>query len=137
MPVYQPGGTSFGHVYTPSGGSANFTVQNPGTITYVPYAYTYFVRFLKMELYEKPELDRCVAAQKDKKEKDFSSALVWSAETVSAGESSDLRWVMDYMLVGTFQYFGLDSGQRRTVLFRFSDKRIRALRETIDGGSGR
>lgn len=130
-PVYSPGGTSYSTVHTGSGQYATVTTQNPGTTTYVPYAETYFVRYLKMELYKKDQLEACLAAQKDEKEKDLSSAIVWSSTTTSAGSSSDLRSVIDYLLVVTFDYFGRDTGQRKSLSIYENDKRVSAMRQTV------
>jgi hypothetical protein len=52
----------------------------------------------------------------------------WYATTFSEGTSSDLRLVVDYMLVSTFERFGQNPGQRIEVNLRENDGRVRALR---------
>lgn len=37
--------------------------------------------------------------------------VVWAADTVSEGGSSDLREVLNYLLVATFEHFGQDTGK--------------------------
>lgn len=121
-PVYQGGGTSTSYVYTNTGQWATATTHHPGTTSYVPYSYTYFTRFLGISVYEK---QRWLAST----EEDLSDAIVWRATTTSVGSSSDLRGVVDYLLVTTFDHFGEDTGKRkRKTLFR-GDSRVRQLRE--------
>ncbi len=121
-PVYQGGGVSTTRVYTSTGQWATGTTFHPGTTSYVPYSYTQFTRFLGISVYEK---QRWVASTKE----DLSDAIVWRATTTSGGSSSDLRSVIDYLLVETFDYFGQDTGERKRKTLRQNDKRVRELRD--------
>ncbi len=121
-PVYQGGGVSTTRIYTNTGQWATGTTYHPGTTSYVPYSYTQFTRFLGISVYEK---QRWLAST----EEDLSDAIVWSATTTSAGSSSDLRSVIDYLLVETFDYFGQDTGERRRKTLFKNDKRVRELRD--------
>ena len=122
MPVYQGGGTSTTHIYTSTGQWATGTTYHPGTTSYIPYSYTYFTRFLGISVYEK---QRWLAST----EGDLSDAIVWRAIATSAGSSSDLRSVIDYLLVETFDYFGEDTGERTRKTLSRDDERVRELRE--------
>ena len=86
------------------------------------HSYTYFTRFLGVSLYEK---GRWLVSEED----DLADAIVWRATTTSAGSSSDLRSVIDYLLVETFDYFGEDTGERKRKTLSEDDKRVRQLRE--------
>ena len=120
--VYQGGGTSTSYVYTNTGQWATVTTQHPGTTSYVPYSYTYFTRFLGVYLYQK---ERWLASEED----DLADAIVWRATTTSSGSSSDLRSVVDYLLVTTFDHFGEDTGKRKRKTLSEDDRRVRQLRE--------
>lgn len=124
--VYQPGGTSRSFVYTNTGRWATATTHHPGTTSYVPYSYTYFTRFLGVSLYER---ERWLASEDD----DLADAIVWRATTTSAGSSSDLRRVVDYLLVTTFEHFGEDTGKRKRETLFQGDRRVRDLREEASG----
>ncbi len=121
-PVYQGGGTSRSYIYTSRGQWATATTHHPGTTSYVPYSYTYFTRFLGVSLYEK---GRWLASE----EEDLADAIVWRATTTSAGSSSDLRSVVDYLLVTTFDHFGEDTGKRKRKTLLQGDSRVRRLRK--------
>lgn len=112
---------SITHVYTSTGQWATGTTYHPGSITYIPYSYTYFTRYLVVNLYER---GRWLSS----KEKDLSDAIAWRATTISQGSSSDLRSVIDYLLVATFEEFGKDTGKRKRRTFREGDRRVRELR---------
>lgn len=47
--------------------------------------------------------------------------LLWQVRATSAGKSSDLRLVLNYMLVAAMGYFGHDTGQAKTVNLRGDD----------------
>ncbi len=121
-PVYQGGGVSTTRIYTSTGQWATGTTYHPGTTSYVPYSYTQFTRFLGISVYEK---QRWLAST----EEDLSDAIVWRAATTSGGSSSDLRSVIDYLLVETFDYFGQDTGERKQRTLSHNDKRVRELRD--------
>jgi hypothetical protein len=86
--VYVPGGTAYTNIYTSTGQSAMATTQLPGHSEQRSYAYTYFVRYLGMTLYDHR---RFVSADDQHK----NQAIVWRSTTTSAGSSSDLRSVID------------------------------------------
>jgi hypothetical protein len=59
----------------------------------------------------------------------LSDALAWRAKTVSAGSSSDLRSVIDYLIVGTFQHFGEDTGERQRHTLFENNGEVESMRE--------
>jgi hypothetical protein len=121
--VHHSGGTSRTQIYTSSGQWATATTRHPGYTTYQPYSYTYFARYLGINLYER---DRWVRSR----EEDSADAIAWRARTVSSGSSSDLRSAIDYLLVPTFERFGEDTGKRKRIALREGDKRVKELRES-------
>ncbi|MCG3127238.1 MAG: hypothetical protein CHACPFDD_02096 [Phycisphaerae bacterium] len=102
--AYVPGGTAYTNVYTSTGQWATATTQLPGRTEQRSYSYRFFTRYLGATLYDHP---RFVASTAEKKD----DAVVWRATTTSAGSSSDLRSVIDYLLVATFEHFGADTGK--------------------------
>jgi hypothetical protein len=110
-------------MYGSNGRWGNATTNLPGSYQYVPYSETYFCRFMEMSLYKHETF-----VTVDKYDK---AQAVWSSEAFSAGSSSDLRLVSDYLLVATFQYFGQDTGQRVQEMLHAKDKRVKALQEAV------
>lgn len=122
--VYVPGGTAYTNVYTSTGQWATATTRLPGRTEQRSYSYTFFTRYLGMTLYDHNRFIASTAEHKD-------DAVVWRATTVSAGSSSDLRSIIDYLLVSTFEHFGADTGKQVRDTIRKGDKRIRALRGNV------
>ncbi|MBN1513882.1 MAG: hypothetical protein JXB13_17835 [Phycisphaerae bacterium] len=122
-PVYHSGGTSYTQLYTSSGQWATGTTQHPGYTTYQPYSYTYFTRYLGINLYERERWGRS-------KDEDLADAIAWRATTTSSGSGSDLRSIIDYLLVPTFEHFGDDTGERMRTTLREDDERVKQLRES-------
>jgi hypothetical protein len=120
--VYIPGGTAYTNVYTSSGQWATATTRLPGHTEQRSYSYTYFSRYLGATLYDH---QRFIAAS----DKDKDEAVVWRGITTSTGNSSDLRSVIDYLLVATFKHFGADTGKQVREALGASDKRVRQLRD--------
>jgi len=127
--VYHAGGVSYTHVYTSNGQWATATTQNPGYTTHHPYSFTFFTRYLGLDLYER---ERWIRSQ----ENEITDAIAWRATSISSGSSSDLRSAIDYLLVPAFEHFGEDTGKRkRTTLFE-GDNRVKQLRESYKRDSG-
>lgn len=93
-------------------------------VTAIPYSYTSFTRFLGLDLLGR---DRWVRAGRE----DAPDAIVWRATAYSSGSSSDLRSVIDYLLVATFEHFGEDTGRQVRTTLRDGDKRVRELRDAV------
>ncbi len=54
--------------------------------------------------------------------------VVWVADTVSEEQSSDLRDLVNYLLVATFEYFGQDTGKAVRVRLAPGDFRVQRLK---------
>jgi hypothetical protein len=121
--VYVPGGTAYTNVYTSTGQWATATTWLPGRTEERSYSYTFFTRYLGLTLYDHA---RFVVSPSEHK----GDAVVWRATTTSAGSSSDLRSVIDYLLVATFEHFGSDTGKQVRETLGERDERVRALRES-------
>lgn len=118
------GGTSFSQVLTSSGNTATVMTQHPRRTTYVPYDYTVYTRFLVLDLLD---LERWETLPENAKEK----ATIWRCESVSRGQESDLRGLLDYLLVPSFEQFGLDTGKQVTKSISETDKNVTAFRESF------
>ncbi|TWT41012.1 hypothetical protein RAS1_37030 [Phycisphaerae bacterium RAS1] len=132
--AYVPGGTAYTNVYTSTGQWATATTRLPGRTEQRSYSYTFFTRYLGATLYDHKRFIASTAEKKD-------DAVVWRATTTSAGSSSDLRSVIDYLLVATFEHFGSDTGKQVRETLGEADKRVKALRESVqappDAGSAK
>lgn len=83
--------------YDPYIGTWSF---NPVT-TYQTYSVQHYTRSLSV---------RVIDAHKSR---DSNQAeVIWAADTVSEGGSRDLREILNYLLVATFNYFGQDTGKQ-------------------------
>lgn len=120
--AYVPGGTAYTNIYTGNGRWAVATTQLPGRTEQRSYSYTFYTRYLGATLYDHKMFAACAGDRKD-------AAVVWRGITTSAGKSSDLRSVIDYLLVATLKHFGADTGKQVTVTLGAGDKRVKALRE--------
>jgi hypothetical protein len=60
--------------------------------------------------------------------------VVWTCEVVSEGRSSDLRHVLNYLIVGAFEFFGEDTGRSRKITLSEEDPRARILGGTNSFG---
>lgn len=77
---------------------------------------TSFTRYLVLVLFDTKQLL-----------KSQESIPIWIAEVFSSGRSSDLRTVLDYLLVAAFQYYGLDTKGRQELTLPENDLRIQKL----------
>ena len=87
-------------------------------ITYIPHTSVVYTRWLVLKLIEGKAYAESQQAEP-----------LWICEVASAGGSSDLREVVNYLLVAAFEHLGQDTGRQIVeVIFR-SDERVRALAE--------
>jgi len=114
LPMYQAGGIATGRTFDSYGGSSYSTIQTPGYITYVPYSYTAHKRWLTLSLY-----DRSPAESK--------AEPLWIGTITSNGTSSDLRDVINYMLVVGFDHFGENTKKQIITELSGADKRVKTL----------
>jgi hypothetical protein len=99
------------------GGSGCYYMTVP-IVPYAPYAATTTIydRWLLINVVEGP-------AYRTRKE----SLPVWVGEAKSLGASSDLRVVLDYLLVADFKEFGKNTGKAITVEMKENDPAVFAL----------
>ena len=106
MPLYHP----FVGFYDGYWGDYHF-----GYTSYVPYVDTYYDHWLVMKVF---------VSGPDTAEKD--QQVVWIGEAMAGTSVADLRGVVNYLLVGGFEYFGEDTG--RQVILRIPPDDLRIIR---------
>ena len=55
------------------------------------------------------------------------SSYIWVGEATSSGPNSDIKEVIDYLLIPAFDHFGENTGKKLTVTMRDGDERIKYL----------
>ncbi len=75
---------------------------------YVPHFETVWAQWLRIKVYH-------------------GDTVVWVGEAVTTGNYPDERKTVDYLLVGAFEYFGQDTGGRKSLKIGAKDPRITAL----------
>ncbi len=76
------------------------TIYAPGRQVYVPQTKIAFTRALSLRVIE-ARVERASG----------EARVVWAADTHSRGTDKDLRTVINYLLIGTFEHFGQDTGR--------------------------
>lgn len=89
-----------------------------GYTTYMPYSEVIHTRWLVLRLYEGPP-DKASRAAKP----------LWIGEVTSAGTSSDLRELLNYMLVAAFEHFAEDTRKQISTNISPNDERVLQLTE--------
>lgn len=118
VPIYHPGGTATMNTFGSYGGFSHSTMQMSGYTTYVPYSKTVYTRWLQLRLIE---------ANTYRTSKEIEP--LWIAEITSSGRSSDLRDVINYMLIPAFEHFGENTGKRIKEVILGGDERAKLLME--------
>jgi hypothetical protein len=115
LPVYQPGGTATVTKTGPSGTSYS-TIQLPGSTTYVPYTTAVTDKWLSLKIID------------GKDYRDSGKVTdIWIGEASVTGEGRDLRYMLNYLILGIFEYFGESTGKELAVNIREDDPRIKTL----------
>lgn len=149
IPIYSPGKTTVTHgtVYNTRGygGGYQETSKASDTITYIPQEYTLFHRRLNIEVYDMNLYMKAIQGRKDARswtqqisdwlngteivlnEGDVPKIQVWQGRTVSSGESSDFRSIINYLLVAVFEHFGRDTRGEVTRAIGNNDKEAFSL----------
>ena len=125
-PVTSPGRYAYSRVRGRRGRSATVTTYIPGRTTYLPYTYTVYTKGLVLTCLKK-DLVRDPAD--GEKEGATEEATVWRCVTLCTGSDSDLRWIVNHMLLTAFDLFGEDTGHERQVSMDPNDKRVLRLAE--------
>jgi len=124
VPKYIPGEThtTSGSVSGNSGyvGSYSERTESSGKIVYVEQDYTFFTRGVSVYVYDAKRY------RKDKQEDQ-----VWSGLAISSGENNDLRYVVDYLLVSVFSYFGDNTNKSVKINMAEDDEKVRHLRAEL------
>jgi hypothetical protein len=84
-----------------------------GYTTYVPYSEVIHTRWLTLKLTE---------GQAYRASKSFEP--IWIGEVASAGMSSDLRELINYMLIAAFEHFAQDTQRQVTEIIYQNDERV-------------
>ncbi|MEJ2649034.1 MAG: hypothetical protein P8016_11580 [Sedimentisphaerales bacterium] len=84
-----------------------------GYTTYVPYYENYYDQWLSLEV-----------SSRNSEAHSNTEKVVWVGEAVVGTSNDDMRKVIDYLLVGCFDYFGVDTTRQRSVLIKADDPRI-------------
>ncbi len=87
-----------------------------GYTTYMPYSEVLHTRWLILKLIE----GRAYRASK-------GAEPAWIGEITSVGTSSDLREMLNYMLVAAFEHFGEDTRRQISTAIPADDERVLAL----------
>ena len=103
-PVYH---TSVGYY------SGYYTGYHFGYSTYVPFYDTYYDRWLVMKVFSN-----------DSDGSSDDEKVVWVGETMISTNGDDIRRVIDYLLVGCFEYFGADTTRQRSFVITEKDPKI-------------
>jgi len=100
------------------GGHTYSTIHVPGLTYSVPYSQTIFSHWLTLYLYEAPTAEAASAAPKP----------LWIGEITSSDPSSDLRKLINPMLVAAFEHFGENTRERIREVIAPSDLRMKQLK---------
>ncbi|MEJ2704796.1 MAG: hypothetical protein P8Z79_20360 [Sedimentisphaerales bacterium] len=84
-----------------------------GYTTYVPYSEVVYMRWLSLKLID----------GKDYRASESAEPL-WIGDVASAGMNSDLRQVINYMLIAAFDHFGQDTQRQIVETIPANDQRV-------------
>jgi len=124
VPIYHPGETIYHtgrvNVYTSDGsygwGDYYGTTTTPGYFTYIPASRREYTRRFQVKV-----LDANILRNSGKEK------VIWVGDTISTGSSSDLRFVINYLLVATFKHFGENTRRAVRTTMSITDKRVKEL----------
>lgn len=120
---YIPGETQTkqGNVYTNGTSSAHYKekTESAGIFTYLPKKIDIFHKSITVQAYD---------ARYYRKHKKLDQ--VWEGSAESSGENSDLREVMDYLLVQAFAQFGKNISKTMHTTMNGNDKDVEKLRNS-------
>jgi hypothetical protein len=104
-------------VYSGGGYWSGVSLTVPANVYETPYEYAYYSRFLGLTLYDRA---RWAAADDVAK----GRAAVWTCTATSVGSSSDIRTLVNYLLAGAFDRFGVDTYREITFKFKKDDPQV-------------
>lgn len=100
--------------------------QSPSRTYYVPQQCTVFTKGLGLTLAKRsllPPADSQPAEDRVRSDR----ATVWRCVASATGPESDLRWIVNHLLVGAFECFGEDTQRQRRIGVAEKDKRVQQL----------
>lgn len=114
----EPASTKNVYTYNYSTGKYDWVqVQVPGSEKKESYSVQNYTRSLSIGI-----IDAARSIKTGKPE------FAWMGETVSEGKSSDLRDVINYLLVATFDYLGQDTGKAVRVRLMRGNPRVKRIK---------
>ncbi len=99
------------------GGHSYSTIHIPGSSYSVPYSHTVFSHWLKLYLYDVSQAEEASAP----------SNPLWIGEITSSDSSSDLREIINPMLVAAFEHFGENTHKLISEIMDRADPRVSQL----------
>jgi len=84
-----------------------------GYYGYIPYIDTYYDQWLVMKVFP------CKTETSPQ-----NKQIVWIGEAIIGTDAADLRRIVNYLLVGLFEYFGKDTSRQMVVRVSYEDPRI-------------
>ena len=115
--VHEPGRIMTIHRSNHRGGRSYSTVHIPGATYSVPYSETIFGHWLTLYLYDAPKTEKALVPSKP----------LWIGEIISNTSSSDLREMINPMLVAAFDHFGANTHKRIKEIIVETDPRVKQL----------
>lgn len=116
--IYVPGQTVTATTTDNEGYRGTTTARSSGSLRAVPSSRVVNDRYLVVQAID---IDRFAANPEG------NDSIVWHATTLSSGSSGDLRKVLNYMLVPTFDFFGRNSNEQVFVKLGDKDRDVRDL----------
>ena len=116
MPVYHPGEIIRVDELGDREGRTHTVIQLPSRTEYVPYLQTVYDRWLTVTL-----------ANAESYRTDKAADALWLGEATSSGRNVNIRDEINYLLIGVFENFGLNTGQQLSVKIRRNDERLQNL----------
>ena len=101
------------------GGHSYSNIHIPGSTYSVPYSETIFGHWLTLYLYDAPKTEKALVPSKP----------LWIGEITSNASSSDLREMINPMLVAAFDHFGANTHKRIKEIIVETDPRVKQLAE--------
>ena len=120
--VHEPGEMYRSYYYGRRRTYAVHTTVLPGYTRYVPQPYTAFTHALSLALVR---LDSHAGTQP--REAELRGTPGWQCEAHCLSESSDLRWLVNHLLLAAFDRFGQDTGRAVRVSIGWQDERVKRL----------
>ena len=115
-PVYNPGDVETVQTFRSNGRSSTSIVTLPGYTTYLPYSVTVYTSSLIMNVLDATSL-------RDRNEK----KILWIGENYVCSESPDLRNMINYLLVASFEHFGENTGKSVIMNLSEKDQRVKKI----------